>query len=304
MNADSCKEASNVVPFVIPQRAAILLFAENPSGLLAGRAAVRLFHYRGSRVEPDPNTNLVRKPITIGGPLIRVISDSLDAVVGELASGIQMGPLGFEIVQKYPLRVLREAITNAVIHRDYRLQTDIHIRLFSDRIEVESPGLFIGPVTTANVGRIGTHARNPLLVGNLREFPAPPNLDAGEGVRMMIGTMKATGLYPPLYFTRPHTERESVTVILLNENRPSAWEQVSDYVDKHGFIGNKEVRRILGTEDTLRASRLLKEWVERGLLEVANPGRGTRIRFYAKPGIRPESLLFADLAGKQPDEGA
>lgn len=54
---------------------------------------------------------------------------------------------------------------------------------------------------------------------------------------------------------------------------------------------HEEVRRILGTEDTLRASRLLKEWVERGLLEVANPGRGTHNRFYAKPGIRPESLL-------------
>ena len=94
-----------------PTRAAVLLFAEHPSGLIAGKAAVRIFHYRGNRIESDPKTNLVRKPVTISGPLIRVISDSLDAVVSELASGIQMGPLGFEIVQKYPLRVLREAIT-------------------------------------------------------------------------------------------------------------------------------------------------------------------------------------------------
>jgi ATP-dependent DNA helicase RecG len=136
-------------------------------------------------------------------------------------------------------------------------------------------------------------------VSNLREFPTPPNLDAGEGVRMMFGTMRATGLYPPLYLTRPHTERESVTVLLLNENRPSAWEQVSDYVDKHGFIGNKEVRGILGTEDVLRASRLLKEWVNRGLLEVANPEAGNRNRRYAKPGVRSEALLFSSLSGKQ-----
>lgn len=287
-----------------PTRAAVLLFAEDPSGLIAGKAVVRVFHYRGNRIDADPNTNLIRKPTTISGPLIRVIHDSLEAVVMELASGIQMGPLGFEIIQKYPLRVLREAITNAVIHRDYRLQADIYIRIFSDRIEIENPGLLIGPVTPSNIGRIGTHARNPLIVSSLREFPTPPNLDAGEGVRMMFGTMRATGLYPPLYLTRPHTEREAVTVVLLNENRPSAWEQVSDFIDKHGFIGNQEVRKILGTEDTLRASKHLKEWVDRGLLVVANPQQGPRIRRYTKPGMYLEGNLFTNLPGKQPFESS
>lgn len=210
-----------------------------------------------------------------------------------------MGPLGFEIVQKYPLRVVREAITNAVIHRDYRLPSDIQIRIFSDRIEVESPGLLVGPVTSTNISRIGTHTRNPLLVGGLREFPTPPNLDAGEGVRMMFGTMRSTGLYPPLYVTKPDTERESVTVVLWNENRPSAWEQVSEYVDKHGAIGNKELRTILGTADVLQASKLLKEWVARGLLQVANPDRGTRVRIYSKSGVHLEAQLFSDSIGKQ-----
>ncbi len=130
-----------------------------------------------------------------------------------------MGPLGFEIVQKYPVRVLKEAITNAVLHRDYRL---------------------------------------------------------------------------PLYITRPLVERESVTVVLLNENRPSAWEQVSNYLDRHGVIGNKEIRQVLRTDDTLRASRRLKEWVDRGLLVVTNPHQGTKVRRYCKPGFRPEIQLFAE----------
>ena len=73
-----------------------------------------------------------------------------------------MGPLGFEIVQRYPVRVIKEAITNAVIHRDYHLATDVHIRIFSDRIEVESPGLFAGPVTVANIGQVGVFNRNPV----------------------------------------------------------------------------------------------------------------------------------------------
>jgi ATP-dependent DNA helicase RecG len=181
------------------------------------------------------------------------------------------------------VRVIVEAITNAVIHRDYRLNSDIAIRIFSDRIEVESPGLLGGPVTVSNIGRIGTFSRNPLIVQHLREFPNPPNLDAGEGVRMMIGTMRESGLYPPMYFTRPRIEREAVVTILRNQNRPTVWEQVVDYLEKHADIGNAELRQLLQTNDTLGASKQLKAWVEQGLLVVANPEAGRNVRRYALP---------------------
>jgi ATP-dependent DNA helicase RecG len=275
-----------------PTRAAVLLFAEDPSGLLAGKAAVRVFHYRGNRIQTDPKTNLVKPPRTVTGPLIRQIKDATDLIVNELASGIQMGPLGFEIVQEYPLRVLREAITNAVIHRDYHVSADVHVRIFSDRIEVHSPGAFVGPVTARNINHIGTHSRNPQIVNHLREFPAPPNLDAGEGVKMMFGTMRAAGLYPPLYLTSPPEMSPAVTVCLLNENRPTTWEQVSAYIDEHGPIGNAEVRRLLETDDTLRASQHLKKWCDLGLLVVANPQLGKRVRKYTKPGVRARDRLL------------
>lgn len=282
-----------------PTRAAVLLFAEEPSGLLGGKAAIRIFHYKGSRVQTDPRTNLLKPPITVGGPIIRQISDAAGLVIRELASGVQMGPLGFEIVQKYPVRVITEAITNAVIHRDYRLQQDIIIRIFSDHIEVVSPGLLVGPVTVANIGQVGPHNRNPQIVNHLREFPNPPNLDAGEGVPMMIGTMRQTGLYPPVYFSRQEIKAEAVMVMLLNENRPSIWQQVSDYINHHGSIGNAEVRTLLGTADTLRASKLIRSWCDLGLLVVANPDAGTRIRRYARPGQQVGQRLLAIEPGEQ-----
>lgn len=281
-----------------PTRAAVLLFAEEPSGLLSGKAAVRIFHYRGNRIQTDPHTNLLKPPRTISGPLIRQIQDATDYVVSELASGVQMGPLGFDIVQSYPVRVIKEAITNALIHRDYRLTSDVHIRIFSDRIEVESPGLLVGPVTAANIGTIGTHARNPVLVNHLREFPTPPNLDAGEGVRMMFGTMQAIGLYPPLYLTRPHIQREAVVVFLLNEHRPTAWEQVSRHIDQHGSIGNTEVRKAMETDNVLAASKQIKKWLAQGLLIIVNPEAGTRARRYSKPNMPPPQL-FSSLERKQ-----
>ncbi|HEX6987810.1 MAG TPA: ATP-binding protein, partial [Planctomycetaceae bacterium] len=283
-----------------PTRAAVLLFAEDPSGLLAGKAAVRIFHYRGPQMSTDPNTNLVRTPVTIGGPLVRQIADARDAVIRELAGGVQFGPLGFEIVQRYPVRVIAEAITNAVIHRDYRLASDVIVRIFSDRIEVESPGLLVGPVTTANINKVGPHSRNPLIIQHLREFPNPPNLDAGEGVRMMFGTMREAGLYPPVYFTRPRIDREAVVVHILNNHRPTVWEQVSRYIDQHGTIGNSEVRQLLDTTDTLGVSKLLKHWVDQGLLVVANPEAGRNVRRYTKPDFEADDDFFSILLGKEP----
>lgn len=205
------------------------------------------------------------------------------------------GPFGFEIVQRYPLRVIKEAITNAVIHRDYHLVADIHIRIFSDRIELESPGLFAGPVTVANIGRVGVYNRNPILVSHLRQFPDPPNLDAGEGVRMMFGSMRESGLYPPIYLTQPQVERQAVMVHLLNENRPSLWEQVSDYIDRNGSIGNTEVRQLVGSGDVLAASRQLRKWVQWGQLTVLNPDAAKRLRRYTKPSSSSADSLFFQL---------
>lgn len=280
-----------------PTRAAVLLFAEDPSGVMASKAAIRLFHYQGTETSTDPNTNLVRKPLTITGPLISQIPAAAAAVINELAERVQFGPLGFEIVQRYPVRVITEAITNAVIHRDYRLTADIMIRIFSDRIEIESPGLLSGSVTVANIQRV-RHARNPLITQHLREFPNPPNLDAHEGVKMMFGTMQEAGLYPPLYLTRPRIEREALVVHLRNQNRPGIWEQVSDYLDKNGTIANAQVRQLMGTDNTLGVSKQLKKWVQQGLLVVANPDAGTNVRCYAKPDDGDDNF-FSRLLGKE-----
>ena len=260
-----------------PTHAAVLLFADNPGGLLATKAAVRVFHYKGEQIEHSAVPNLQKPPVSFSGPLLTQISDSYECVLSELATGVQMGPLGFEIVQLYPARVIKEAITNAVIHRDYSLPTDIQIRIFADRIEIESPGTLPGKVNAKNIRNIGSITRNKLIVSSLRDFPEPPNLDAGEGVRMMFQTMDKADLYPPLYFTRATTGKDSVRVILRNENRPSALDQLLVYIEEHGSIGNADLRKLLGTEDTLRVTKLLKRFVNAELLVVANPNAAKKL---------------------------
>lgn len=280
-----------------PTKAAVLLFAEEPSGLLDSKCAVRIFHYKGDSVERTTNPNLVRPPVTVSGPLLLQIRNARDVVLNELASGVQVGPLGFEIAQRYPVRVIQEAITNAVIHRDYFISADIHIRIFADRIEIESPGGLPGGVTTANIGVIGSRPRNRALVDHLREFPVPPNLDAGEGVPMMRRTMLQSELYPPIFVNEDAGGKESVLVQLSNLDRPSIWSQVEDYLDRMGSIANAEVRALLHTDNAVRASRLLKGWVELGLLELVDPDAPKQQRRYQRPGTSPVNL-FSGLTDK------
>lgn len=289
--------AENVDGVIQPRRAAVLLFADEPGSLLAAfdsRADVRVMVYDGKQVSTGATPNLRKTAKTIRGPLIDQIDAAVRLVMDELSQGLILSNSGFKTLHAYPARVVKEAIVNAVIHRDYRLNRDIFVRIFDDRIEVESPGLLPGNITPANIARAGSRARNPLIAGNLREFPIAPNIDAGEGVRMMFSEMASAELYPPQYKQNAETAVESVTVTLFNLKRPTAWDEVNDWIDRQGSIANADVVRIAGV-DTLKASKLLATWREQGLL-VAVPGRAKRNMAYTKPnGVDTELTLLSAL---------
>ncbi|MDZ7921431.1 ATP-binding protein [Rhodoferax sp.] len=291
------KKASGVLK---PLRAAVLLFADHPGALLAAsgtRADVRVFHYKGTLEQLGDVPNLKRPPKTFSGQVYQLISQVDAYVQDELAQGLTLAASGFQTVHRYPVRVIKEAITNALIHRDYRLNRDVQIRIFDNRIEVISPGLFPGRITAATVHKMGSFSRNPLIASNLREFPVPPNVDAGEGVRMMFSLMRAGNLYPPQYREIRDQAQEAIVVTLLNEERPPVWEQVSDWMDRNGPISNGALCQITGL-DTLKSSKQLQKWVVQGLL-VSDDTRGKRNTVYRKP-----SQLDADLLHDIQPEGS
>lgn len=276
---------------VRPTRAAVLLFADEPGSLLAAydtRADIRVMVYDGKQPVPGATPNLRKPAKTVRGPLVEQIDAAVKLVLDELAAGLTLAGSGFKAKHVYPERVVKEAIVNAVIHRDYRLNRDIFVRIFDDRIEVESPGLFPGRITADNIAKLGSKARNPLIAQNLREFPIAPNIDAGEGVKMMFSEMAAAKLYPPQYRQSPDAAVESVTVTLLNLERPSVWDEVSDWIDRNGPIGNAKLREIAKLE-TLAASRQLRNWVSQGLLE-ALPAASRQQAKYTKPSKDGKSV--------------
>ena len=115
---------------------------------------------------------------------------------------------------------------------------------------------------------------------------------------MMFGEMAAAQLYPPQYRQNTDTAVESVTVTLLNLERPSAWDEVSTWIDQHGSIANADLCRIAGV-DTLKASKMLSAWRDQGLL-VPLPDRAKRNMAYMKAAQQAEQpdLLSEELDNK------
>lgn len=184
-------------------KAGALLFGKNPSVLLKSKCGIKVSHYYGIKPAHTGDPNFVTRPFTIEGPLMRQIEQAVD-YFRKIArsSPPKLSGASFKSTFLIPEWAFQEAITNAVIHRNYSVQNDIQVRVFDDRVEIESPGTYPGHITVANI-RTERFSRNPLVLRTLNRFQSAPNLDIGEGVDRIFQVMMAQNLYEPIYFP-PH----------------------------------------------------------------------------------------------------
>ncbi|MDO5561573.1 MAG: ATP-binding protein [bacterium] len=248
--------------------------------------------YSGDREKFDSVPNLISTPITINGPVAKQIEDASKTVLTMLRAGLRLNG-GFLTQYQIPERAIIEAITNAVIHRDYYTKRDIEIKIFENRVEIQSPGLLPFNITPSNIGIERAFGyRNDLLVKHLRDFPQPPNLDQNEGVRAMRSVMKKENLFPPIFSTYPEVQ-DGVKVILLNEKMPSEWDKIVNFLQKNKYISNQEARKILN-QDIYTVSKLFNKWVRQGVLTKIVPKTGAKRNVkYRLPNTDEEENLFS-----------
>ena len=222
-----------------PVVAAVLLFADEPQAALPKRSGVKLYRYK-TTLPTGTRETLAGLPKSIEGPIYDLIKASVRETVA-MVEGIQkLGPSGLEPV-KYPFVTLHEIVTNAILHRDYSIAADVHIRVFDNRVEVESPGLFPGHVTARNF-LDEQFARNGALVRLIHKFPEPPNKDIGEGLNSAFNAMKGLRLKPPIV---EETET-SIIVRIKHDPLASPEESVMDYLQNHDVITNRIARELTG----------------------------------------------------------
>jgi ATP-dependent DNA helicase RecG len=131
------------------------------------------------------------------GPIDKLIEEAALFVGRNMRVAAPITKLYREDIPEYPLVAVREAISNAVAHRDYSINGQkINLRMFDDHLEVESPGGLVGPVTLLNLGQ-KRYSRNPLLTRLMYEFGLVEEM--GTGIRRMRQTLSDLGSDPPTF---------------------------------------------------------------------------------------------------------
>ena len=145
------------------------------------------------------------------------------------------------------------------------------MRIFDDRIEIQSPGTLPGHVTVSNILN-ERFARNGALVRIINKFPDPPNKDIGEGIDTAFSAMRDWRLKEP----KIEQKDNSVIVFIRHESLGSPEEILLSYLDKNTSIKKSEARRVCHVESDNKMATILQRLVRDGQIERVPELRGNR----------------------------
>ncbi|MDW8350753.1 MAG: ATP-binding protein [Anaerolineae bacterium] len=181
----------------------------------------------------------------------------------------------------YPPGVLREAVVNAVAHRDYRLVgNQIHVLVFADRVEVRSPGRLPGHITLKNLLR-ERYSRNEAIVQVLADLGFIERL--GYGIDRMVRAMKEADQPPPAFeetdagfaVTLYAKSAEPETLPVPQTAQQQRWQKMLDYLKANGRITNRDYQALCPDVNPETLRRDFVDMVERGLILRVGDKRGT-----------------------------
>lgn len=235
----------------LPTVAAVLLFSDEPQAALPKRSGIKISRYQTTASEGTRET-LAFNPITIEGSIYRQIFSAIGEVIRIIEDEKTIRTDGLSSI-RYPREALHEIITNAVIHRDYSISDDIHIRIFDNRIEIESPGRLPAHITPENILH-ERFSRNGAIVRLINKFPDAPNKDVGEGLNTAFNAMKSLKLKNPEIFERDN----SVRVTIKHERLGSPETICLEYLGTHAHIANSKLRELTGIPSENTAKEVFK----------------------------------------------
>lgn len=262
----------------IPTGYGILLFGNNPRAKFKNAVLKAHVTYGNNKIEPkDFSDALVLVPDQIEEWLKKVLPLSKDT-----------SEFKRKDIPDFPINVLREAIVNALVHRDYEIEgAKCEIKIDNDKIIVTSPGK---PLPAISLEQLNTFeapslSRNPIITYafSLMDYVE----EKGFGMKTFKSLNKDFGLPIPKYtlkdpfliLTFPRTA-EGVKAVIgtraidnLSNEELGFFElfREQELVTKSEFVSHTNL-----AERT--AQRLLKDWADNGLIETIGAGRSTKYK--------------------------
>lgn len=290
----------------IPTAAGILFFTGDPTRWLPG-AFVSFLQFSGTEIGGTDGSSVYLDNQRLSGSLPRVVEQARLAVLSRISKRALLEGFVRREIPEYPDWAYREAIVNAVAHRDYGIAgSHTQIRLFADRLEVQSPGGLFGTVSEQNIENEQS-TRNHAVVRLLEDHGLVEQ--RGIGINRMVQEMLTSGLRRPVF----RDALTSFSVVLENHTMmdDDAYRWISGFADyplkdaqrmalvyawRTGSLANRDYVR-LNSVTSVRATRDLRTLVRLGLLRL----HGTRgSAYYTLARIpRPRGRRRARAVGAQ-----
>jgi ATP-dependent DNA helicase RecG len=284
---------------VHPTLAGLLVFGSWPQKFFPALMISFVKYFTGDAETKGPRGERFQDNAQFEGPLPEVIDQAVARCITNMKQATLIEGVRHRMIPEYPEEALREALVNAVAHRDYSsyvLGSQIRIEMYADRLEIISPGGLFGPVSLANL-ETAQAARNALLVRLLSEVGLVEN--RGSGIRAMVAAMREAHLEPPRFedwrdFFKVTFSNQALldpeTLGWLNQFAHLALvprqRAALAYLHRHELMTNADYCR-LNSVDSVAATKELKRLVDSGLVEM----KGTRrwavyMLGKEKPGIK------------------
>ena len=277
-----------------PTWAAILLFGRTAQSRLT-QAQIHCGRFKGETTVIDDRM--------ITGTVIEQVDEAMDFILKNInVEFVMTGMPAREEIWDYPLEALREAVINAVCHRDYTISSNVEIRIYDDRLVVWSPGGLPPGITMDDLYKPHSSVlRNKGIAGILYDLGLIERW--GSGIDKMRKTCRGAGLPEPVFeeyqgfrvtFRRDRFTEDFMQEMGLNERQIGA----VTYVKEKGRRNNKEYRSMCWITDRT-ALRDLTTLCEAGILKkVGITGRKTEYVISRhkpdKPAINPTETRQSD----------
>jgi ATP-dependent DNA helicase RecG len=261
-----------------PTLAGLLMFGSYPQRFEQQMVVVFLQFYGITTTEEAPSGERFLDNRKFEGTIKEIIDNATDYVMAGMRKGSLIRGVTRRDIPEYPEVALREAIVNAVAHRDYShfvRGSHIQVRMFADRLEVQNPGGLYGGVTIDEL-KEGQSTRNLLLVQLMEDVHLVEN--RGSGIDAMLDAMRKANLQPPIF----EDKRTSFLVVLYNAPAMSDEELILAYIREHGSIKRADCQQLLGV-DEIKAKYVLRKMKDAGLLRQEGTRRGAHY-VLARPG--------------------
>lgn len=282
-----------------PTVAGLMLFGK-PVALRRCFPMMRVDYIRVPGREWVPHPDRRFDTIDLRDPLLRLVRRAQAAILDDLPKGfaLEEGDLQRHDKPAIPLRVIREALVNALMHRSYRSHSPVQIIRYANRLEIRNPGFSLK--SQDHLGEPGSQLRNPKIAAALYDTRLAET--KGSGI-LMRESMEQAGLTPPLfesdrgndqfvarYFFHHFLGAEDIAWLAqFKDMHLSEDEAKALIVVREAGALNNGTYRELTKVDTLTASQALRRLRDAGLL--AQKGRGSATYY-----VPTERLLDSGLS--------